>query len=186
MAQLHPNITPDLKAFIEAQPMFFVGSAPLSADGRVNVSPKGLDSFRILSENEVVYLDLTGSGNETSAHLEENGRITIMFCAFSGAPNILRLYGTGKVVLATNPEAQKYAPLFENYAGTRQFVVVNVETVQTSCGWGVPKMALQSQRDGLPKWAAQKGASEMVAYRNLKNLKSIDGLPTTLASCLHN
>lgn len=160
--------------------MFFVASAPLSEDGHVNLSPKGLDSFRILSKNEVVYLDLTGSGNETSAHIEENGRLTIMFCAFQGAPNILRLYGKAKVILADSEASQNFASLFPTYAGTRQFVYLSIDRVQTSCGWGVPKMELQSQRDGLPKWAAQKGEAEMVAYRNLKNTSSIDGLPTTL------
>lgn len=180
MAQVHPEISPSLRAFIEAQPMFFVGSAPLSAEGHINVSPKGLDSFRVLSPNEVVYLDVTGSGNETSAHLEENGRITLMFCAFTGAPNILRLYGKGRTVLANSDEGRQLGTHFPAIVGVRQFIVATIDRVQTSCGFGVPKMDFVAQRDTLPKWSESKGEAGLHEYWQQKNMISIDNLPSTL------
>lgn len=181
MAKVHPNISPEIKAFIEAQPLFFVASAPLSGTGHINLSPKGLDSFRVLDKHRVAYADVTGSGNETSAHLVENGRITIMFCAFSGAPNILRLYGRGRVVRFDDPEAAALAPQFNPLTGLRQYVIIEVERVQTSCGFGVPKMTLQDQRDTLPRWADAKGEEGLATYRTEKNAYSIDGLPASFA-----
>jgi hypothetical protein len=181
MAKLYESITDDLAAFIRAQPLFFVASAPLDGEGHVNVSPKGLDCLRILSPSRVAYLDLTGSGNETSAHLEENGRITFMFCAFSGPPRILRLYGQGQVVLPQTDAWETYAPLFEHYPGTRQIIVADITRVQTSCGFAVPLMDYVGQRDTLIRWAEAKGEAGLAAYHQEKNMTSIDGRPTPLS-----
>ena len=179
MGQALQHITPDLQEFIEAQPVFFVGSAPLAADGHVNLSPKGLDSFRVLSPGRVAYLDLTGSGNETSAHLTENGRITFMFCAFSGPPRILRLYGRGTVILPSGPEWPALAGLFPTFPGTRQIIAADIHRVQTSCGFGVPVMKTIEQRDTLVRWAVAKG-EQLSEYRQNKNARSIDGLSAPL------
>lgn len=184
MAKLYESITDDLAAFIRAQPLFFVASAPLNAEGHVNVSPKGLDCFQILSPHRVAYLDLTGSGNETSAHLEENGRITFMFCAFSGPPRILRLYGQGQVVLPQTEAWNTYVPHFTLMPGARQIIVADIERVQTSCGFAVPLMDYVGQRDTLVRWAESRGEEGMVAYRHEKNMISIDGLPTPLSQQL--
>lgn len=184
MGKVYDQIGDDLRKFIEKQPMFFVATAPLSAEGHVNVSPKGLDTFRILSPNRVAYLDMTGSGNETSAHINENGRITFMFCAFKGSPMIVRLYGTGRTVLPETPEWDALVPNFETYYGYRQIIVADITRVATSCGYSVPLMELVGQRDTLIKWAKAKGDDELVAYRQQKNQYSIDGLPAPLAETL--
>ncbi len=183
MAKVHDVITPQLQAFIRKQHMFFVASAPLSADGHVNMSPKGYDSFRILSDMQVAYMDGTGSGNETSAHVMENGRITIMFCAFEGAPNILRLYGQGRVVLPTHAEWETLHPHFVAITAMRQIVVIDVHRVQTSCGYGVPFMDYVGDRDTIVKWAENKGEEGLVEYRREKNSESIDALPTHIGQC---
>jgi hypothetical protein len=175
LGQVVESITPDLKGFIEAQPLFFVASAPLAASGHVNLSPKGLDSFRVLTPNRVAYRDLTGSGNETSAHLTENGRITFMFCAFAGPPRILRLYGRGTVVLPDALEWPALAALFQTLPGTRQIIVADIHRVQTSCGFGVPVMDVVEQRETLLRWAVAKG-EQITKYRQQKNATSIDGL----------
>jgi hypothetical protein len=176
VGKVFEGITQDLKAFIEAQPVFFVATAPLSGTGHVNLSPKGLDCLRLLSPSQIAYLDLTGSGNETAAHLAENGRITFMFCAFSDAPRILRLYGTGTVVLANSPAWRELASSFPTYRGMRQIITAEITRVQTSCGYGVPLMEFVAQRDTLLRWAEAKGET-LPAYRQLKNARSIDGLP---------
>lgn len=183
MAKVHDSITPHLQNFIRQQHMFFVASAPLSTDGHVNLSPKGYDCFRILSDMQVAYIDGTGSGNETSAHLMENGRITIMFCAFEGAPNILRLYGKGRVVLPTDAEWETLFPHFNAVTAMRQIVVIDVQRVQTSCGYGVPFMDYAGERDTAVKWAEAKGEEGLVEYRREKNSTSIDGLPTHIGQC---
>jgi hypothetical protein len=182
MAKLFDCITDELQRFIANQQIFFVGTAPLSSTGHVNLSPKGLDSLRILSPRQVAYLDLTGSGNETSAHLQENGRITFMFCAFQGAPCILRLYGSGYTVLPTSPKWEELYSLFSFIPGTRQIIVADIERVQTSCGNGVPLYEYQGQRDVMVNWAIKKGEDGLRDYHRQKNLVSIDGLPTPLAS----
>jgi hypothetical protein len=182
MAKLFDRITDELQRFIAEQHIFFVGTAPLSQTGHVNLSPKGLDSFRILSPTQVAYLDLTGSGNETSAHLLENGRITFMFCAFQGAPLILRLYGRGFTVLPNSDLWNELYPLFTPIPGTRQIIVADIERIQTSCGNGVPLYQYQEQREVMVNWAAKKGEQDLRDYRQQKNLVSIDGLPTPLAS----
>ena len=181
MAKVFESITEELQKFIANQHMFFVGTAPLNSDGHVNLSPKGLESFRILSPHKVAYLDLTGSGNETSAHLQENGRITIMFCAFKGSPSILRLYGGGKTILPNNSEWESLYSQFPEIPGTRQIIVADIERVQTSCGMSVPLYEFQGQRDSLVKWAAKKGEEGIKEYHQQKNMVSIDGLATPLS-----
>ena len=181
MAKVFESITEELQKFIAKQEMFFVGTAPLNASGHVNLSPKGLESFRILSPHKVAYLDLTGSGNETSAHLQENGRITIMFCAFEGSPSILRLYGSGKTILPNNSEWESLYSQFPEIPGTRQIIVADIERVQTSCGMSVPLYEFQGQRDNLVKWADKKGKEGIKEYHQKKNMVSIDGLATPLS-----
>lgn len=180
MGKVVDCITPELRSFIEEQPLFFVASAPLADEGHVNLSPKGLDCLRVLGPHEVAYLDLTGSGNETAAHLAENGRITLMFCAFAGPPRILRLYGRGSVVLPDTERWEALRGLFPEYPGVRQVVTAHVTRVQTSCGFAVPRMELAGQRDTLLRWAEAKGDG-LPAYRAEKNARSIDGLPAPLA-----
>ncbi len=176
MAKVHPEITPELAEWIEAQPLFFIATAPLSAQGHVNVSPRGLDTLRILDPNQVAFLDLTGSGNESAAHIAENGRTTLMFCAFSGEPRILRLYGEGEVILPGDVEWEALASRFPTLPGARQIIRLLVTRVQTSCGFGVPLMEYLGQRDVLPEWAENKGEVNLAAYRADKNASSIDGL----------
>lgn len=181
MGKVYECITDELQNFIRQQHLFFVASAPLSADGHVNLSPKGYDSLRILSPNRVAYLDMTGSGNETSAHLLENGRITFMFCAFNGAPKIVRLYGRGYTVLPNSPEWDALSANFTLFNGTRQIIVADIDRVQTSCGYAIPLMSYDGERDTLIKWAEAKGDDGLVAYRREKNQQSIDALPAPIA-----
>ncbi len=179
MAKFLDALDERLTAFIREQKMFFTATAP--DKGRVNLSPKGLDTFRILGPRKVGYLDATGSGNETAAHLLQNGRITLMFCAFDGPPLILRLYGTGKSVRSGSSEWPGLRSAFgPRMHGERQLIVVDIESVQTSCGFGVPLFAFREHRDQLPAWADRKGEQGLVAYRAEKNRVSIDGLPTGL------
>ena len=177
MGKTIETVTPDLAAFIERQKVFFVATAPLAADGHVNLSPKGLDTFRLLSPSRAAYLDLTGSGNETAAHVAENERITLMFCAFEGSPMILRLYGRGRVVLPGTGDWEELAAGFPDFPNARQIVVVDLDRIQTSCGFGVPQMAFEGERDQLVKWAERKGPAGLAAYRREKNATSVDGLP---------
>jgi hypothetical protein len=171
------EITPEIEEFIAAQCIFFVATAPLAGDGHVNLSPKGMDTLRVLSPRSVGYLDLTGSGNETAAHVSENGRITLMFCAFEGKPNILRLYGRGRLVLPGSADWAGLIERFTMYAGARQIIVCDVDRVQNSCGMAVPLMRFESHREGLVKWAAGKGEPGLKEYRMKKNRQSIDGIP---------
>lgn len=177
MAQFTEVLTDKHQAFIQKQRMFFVATAP-GDGGRVNISPKGLDTFRILDERHVAYLDLTGSGNETAAHVKDNGRITLMFCAFEGAPSILRIYGTGDTIQPSDPVWRDWSGYFELLPGTRQIMAVTVESVQTSCGYAVPEYVYQGDRKALLNWAEKKGADGLEAYRAENNGTSIDGLPT--------
>ena len=185
MAKVFDQINDDLSQFMAAQPLFFVATAPLAASGHINVSPKGLDSFRVLSPQQVAYLDVTGSGNETSAHLLENGRITFLFCAFQDKPLILRLYGRGRVVLPSSAEWRTVFSLFPPLPGTRQIVVADIDRIQTSCGMGVPLFEYAGQRQELVDWAAKKGDAGLKDYHQQKNLVSVDGLTTPLASLFH-
>lgn len=177
MASFTDRISNDLARWIAAQPMFFVASAPLSADGHVNVSPKGLDTFRVIDERTVAYVDLTGSGAETSAHLRENGRITIMFAAFDNPPRILRLFGRGALHTVGTAGFERRSELFPQHTGVRSVIEVAVQRVQTSCGFGVPLMGFEGQRDRLAEWAEKKGIDSLPDYWASKNATSIDGLP---------
>jgi hypothetical protein len=180
MGKFHELIKPAHKTFIKEQHIFFVGTAPLSADGRVNLSPKGLDCFRVLSDHQVAYMDLISSGNETSAHTLENGRITFMFCSFDATPNILRLYGKGYTVLPDTAAWEKYAHHFTIYPSTRQIIVADIDLVQTSCGFGVPMYEYTGERNIHFEWAEKKGADGLYEYMQENNLKSLDGLPAVL------
>jgi hypothetical protein len=180
MAKVLPHVTDGLRAFIERQHMFFVATAPLGG-GHVNVSPKGLHTFRVLGPTTVAYHDLTGSGIETAAHLRENGRVTFMFCAVEGSPLILRLYGTGRVVLPADAAWASLAPHFPVLPGIRSIVVAELDRVQTSCGEAVPLYDYVGDRDQLVNWAHGKGTAGLEAYRREKNQQSIDGLPSPLA-----
>ena len=180
MGKLHHSNTQAHREIIENQHIFFVATAPLSDDGRVNLSPKGLECFRVLSQNKVAYMDLISSGNETSAHTLENGRITIMFCSYKGAPNIMRLYGKGFAVLPGSDDWEIYAPHFTIYPSTRQIIVADIDLVQTSCGFGVPLFDYKGERDIHFEWAEKKGKKGLREYVLEKNLKSLDGLPSDL------
>ncbi len=178
------ELTEATQDFILNQHMFFTGSAPSGGRGRVNVSPKGMDTFRIISDSEVAYLDLTGSGNETAAHTRENGRLTIMFCSFApppdGKPLILRLYGRGETIQPGDTEWNELIRHFPSLPGTRQIVRLNIETVQTSCGFGVPTYEFLGHREMLTEWACRKGEESLRTYREANNRLSIDGLETGL------
>lgn len=177
--EVFDRISGELAAFIAEQPLFFVATAPLSG-GHINVSPKGLDTFRVIDPVTVGYLDLTGSGNETSAHVADNGRLTIMFCSFGAKPMILRLYGRGRTVLPGEERFQTLRPHFGEITGARQIIVLDVERVQTSCGYAVPRMDNPRHRDTLVRWADNKGDKGLEAYRRDKNVVSIDGLPAPI------
>ncbi|MFO7603637.1 MAG: pyridoxamine 5'-phosphate oxidase family protein [Gammaproteobacteria bacterium] len=175
--KVYTEITPALAEWIARQPMFFNASAPLSGQGHINLSPRGLDSLRIVDPNQVAILDLTGSGNETACHLAENGRLTLMFCAFAGDPQILRLYGEGEVIAPGDGAWTELRGLFPaELPGVRQIFRLLVTRVQTSCGYGVPLLQFQSQRQRLLDWAADKGEDGLRRYRQEKNSVSIDGL----------
>ena len=176
----HNIIWEQEKAFIEKQKMFFVATAPLGNNTHINLSPKGSDSFRVLSANKVAYMDLVGSGNETSAHLLENGRITIMFCSYDGPPNILRLYGKGYSVLPTDKEWAELSALFEIQISTRQIIVAEIFKIQNSCGYSVPLYGYSGERDHAQKWAGKKGVAGIEEYKKENNRVSMDGLPTSL------
>jgi hypothetical protein len=176
MGRVLEAITDELAEFIAAQRVFFVATAP-TGGGHVNLSPKGLDTFAVVDPKTVAYLDLTGSGVETVAHLRENGRITIMFCAFDGKPNILRLYGRGEVLPIGEPSADALLPRFGAYPGARSVICVQVDRASTSCGYGVPLLSYEGERDQLLQFAERRGPDGLVEYRGEKNAVSIDGLP---------
>ncbi len=178
MAKFYESLTEDLQAFIQQQQMFFTATA--IATGRINLSPKGIDSFRVLDQHTVAYLDLTGSGNETSAHLAIDPRITIMFCSFGEKPLICRLYGKGDVVRSIDPDWPPLSAAFNRLPGTRQIVRIRVESAQTSCGMGVPEYNFTGHRDSLIQWAEKKGDTGIQQYWSDKNRISIDGLPTRI------
>lgn len=177
MGRTFDAIPDHLAEWMAAQPVWFVATAPLAGDGHVNLSPKGDDTFRVLSPTEVAYLDLTGSGAETIAHLRENGRMTIMFCSFGESALILRLHGRGRAVLPGDAEWDGLVGRFPERTGTRSVVVLAVERVGTSCGWGVPMMDVVGARSTMGEWAERKGVDGLAAYRAEKNAVSIDGLP---------
>ncbi len=180
MGKIYETIDGRLRTFIVEQPVYFVATAPNGPDGHVNLSPKGgRGTFAVLDEARVAYLDYFGSGAETLAHLRENGRIVLMFCAFSGPPNIVRLHGTGRSVLADDPDHQALLAAFPGARthGLRSVIEVAVSRVSDSCGYGVPFMDYVGDRDLLQRWAERKSDDDLTAYANAKNLTSIDGLP---------
>ncbi|GMQ89324.1 MAG: pyridoxamine 5'-phosphate oxidase family protein [Gammaproteobacteria bacterium] len=176
MGKQYSEIPDKLKQFIEDQKIFFVGTA--TADSRVNVSPKGMDSLRVLDANRVAWLNVTGSGNETSAHVQENPRMTIMFAAFEGNPMILRIYGNARVIHKNDPDWKDKFSLFTPLPGARQIFELAVDLVQTSCGMGVPFYDYTGEREQLNKWANKKGEDGIKAYWKETNQESIDGKPT--------
>ncbi len=178
MGKRYFEIPDKLKQFIENQKVFFVGTA--TADSRINISPKGMDSLRVLDANRLVWLNATGSGNETSAHIQENPRMTIMFVALEGNPMILRIYGNAKVIHRNDPEWQDKVTLFGSLPGARQIFDLAVDLVQTSCGMGVPFYDYAGEREQLNEWANKKGEEGIKEYWKEKNQESIDGKPTRI------
>jgi hypothetical protein len=176
MGKVYELLTPELQQWLTQQKVFFVATAPSSQAGHINCSPKGGDTFRILGEHEVAYLDLTGSGIETAAHIQENGRIVIMFCAFDGPPKIVRLHGKGEVVYPSDPDFARLQACFASQAGIRAFIRVKVTRISDSCGHGVPLMAFVGHRDLIEKWSMTKGQEWLAEYRASKNQASIDGI----------
>ena len=177
MGKTYEAISSDLAAWIREQHVFFVATAPLAAAGHVNLSPKGLDCLRITGPKQIAYLDLTGSGAETIAHVRENGRIVLMFCAFTGPPKIVRLHGRGRVVTKSSAEWATWSERFAAMAAPRSIVVLDVTRISDSCGYGVPSMHFVEDRDVLQRWAQTKGPEVLPAYRRENNATSIDGLP---------
>lgn len=178
MATFFPEINSELTDFIHRQHIFFVATAP--ADGRVNLSPKGMDSLKVIGPNQIIWLNLTGSGNETAAHVLENGRMTLMWCAMEGKPLILRAYGKAKAIHPVDLGYEELAAHLPDWPGARQIFTLTVEQVQTSCGYAVPFMEFKEDRTTLVEGAKRKGPDAIKAYQQLKNQESIDGLPTGL------
>jgi hypothetical protein len=176
MAKVVEEISPDLARWISEQHMFFVATAPSGSEGHVNLSPKGLAALAILGPHRVAYLDLTGSGVETIAHLRDNGRITIMLCAYDGPPRICRLYGRGVVHALGSAEYEALVPEFPALPGARAIIDIEVTRISTSCGYSVPRMQFVEERDNLNRWARGKGDAQLVEYRDTRNAESIDGL----------
>ena len=174
MGAVHDSITPQLAAWIAAQPVVFVATAPLADDGHINLSPKGYDLVRVLDDQTVGYVDLTGSGIETAAHLQENGRITLMWCAFTGPPRIVRVHGRGEHVPVDDP---RWAGRFPEARGARGLVIVGAERISDSCGYSVPRMDFVEDRSRLTDWTAGKSDEELAEYQATRNAASIDGLP---------
>jgi Pyridoxamine 5'-phosphate oxidase len=189
MGKVYPELDGQLRTFIASQPVFFVATAPCLSPagdgGHVNVSPKGYrDTFAVIGPRAVAYLDLTGSGAETIAHLRQNGQITIMFCSFGRSPKILRLYGAGRVVLPGQPGWPELAAHFAGLAGLgaeranqRAIIAVEVQRIADSCGYAVPQLELTAERDLLTRWAERRSPEQLAAYRAERNALSIDGLP---------
>ncbi|MEO6543455.1 MAG: pyridoxamine 5'-phosphate oxidase family protein [Nitrospiraceae bacterium] len=176
MAQRYSELSDTHIQFITKQRIFFVGTA--TTDSRINVSPKGMDSLRVLSNSRIAWLNVTGSGNETSAHVQQQPRMTVMFCAFDGPPLILRLYGTAKVIHPRDSEWSEFVSLFPPLLGARQIFDVTIDLVQTSCGMAVPYLSYAGDRELLSEWAAKKGEDGLRQYRAEKNRLSLDGVPT--------
>jgi hypothetical protein len=177
VSTIHDRIDGRLRAFIERQHIFFVATAPRNGSGHVNVSPKGIGgTFAVIDDSTVAYLDITASGAETIAHLRDNGRITLMFCAFDGPPNVVRLHGHGRFVTVYDDGFADLLTLFDEHRGARAVVIVDVERVSDSCGYGVPLLTHVGERDLLPEYMERKGEAGQVEYRRRKNTVSIDGL----------
>ena len=177
MGREFSEIDEEIRGWIARQKIFFVSTAPMSGNGRVNVSPKGMDTFRVLGPRSVAYLDLTGSGVETIAHLRENGRITIMMCAFTGPPRIFRFYGRGEVYERGTEKYAECIPRFEELVGSRSIIHIEVDLIRDSCGYSIPLYDFRKDRDVLTKWADAKGEEDLVRYQQENNRESLDGLP---------
>jgi hypothetical protein len=177
MGRTYDRLTEPLRAFVAEQHLFFVATAPLAADGHVNLSPKGYDTLRVLDDQTVCYLDVSGSGAETMAHVRENGRITLMCCAFDGPANVVRMYGEGEVVGIDDPRFEELVALFPPRSGVRAVILVRIGRVSTSCGYAVPFMAYVGERERLEEVFAAKSPDEVRDYWRAKNTVSIDGLP---------
>jgi len=176
MGKEYPIIDETIRTWIEQQKMFFVSTAPDSPTGLINCSPKGMDTFRILGEKSIGYLDLTGSGIETVAHLKENRRIVIMMCAFHGPPKIFRFHGKGEVLEKGSKAYEELLPRFVDFPGARAIIKVDVERIADSCGYSIPFYEFRGDRDVLLKWAEKKGEGGVVDYQEKNNRKSLDGL----------
>jgi hypothetical protein len=176
--KLHPEITPELAEWIRIQRLFFVATAPSGPEGHVNCSPKGLDSFRVLDPQSVAYLDLTGSGAETIAHVRENGRIVFMFCAFEGPPNIVRLHGRAEVLTAESPGWSDLVRKFPEHPGARAVIRADITRVSESCGYAVPLYQHVADRQALTLWSEKRRPEELESYRRDHNARSIDDLPS--------
>jgi hypothetical protein len=177
MGKIFERIDGPLEAFIRAQHLFFVATAPLSAAGHVNLSPKGLDTLRILDAHTLAYLDYVGSGAETIAHLRENGRIVVMMCAFQGPPRIVRLHGRGEVLEPPDAEFGRLRRWFPPDPSGRAIIRIAVDRISDSCGYGVPLYTFEGDRSQLAAWAARKGEGGLIEYQKEKNRLSVDGLP---------
>jgi len=177
MGKTYESLDDRLQAFIGRQRVFFVATAPRDEAGHINLSPKGLEGLAIIDARTVAYLDLTGSGVETIAHLRENGRMVIMFCAFEGPPNIVRLHGRGEVLEVGTPAFEALAPRFARWAGARSIIRLDIERISDSCGYGVPLYSYQGERSQLVDWAERKGPEGIERYQVERNARSIDGLP---------
>ncbi len=178
MGKQYEMLSDRLIDFIHKQSVFFVGTA--TADSRVNVSPKGMDSLRVLNNKRVIWLNVTGSGNETAAHIAQTPRMTIMFCAFEGSPLVLRLYGKAQAIHRKDPQWQSLFGLFDPLPGARQIFILDIDLVQTSCGMGVPYLTFTGEREQLNNWAERKGETGIEEYWREKNQLTIDGLPTDI------
>ena len=176
MGKQFTEISESFKQFIEDQKIFFVGTA--ASDGRVNVSPKGMDSLRVINPKRLIWLNLTGSGNETAAHLLKDPRMTMMFCAFEGSPMILRVYGKATLYHERDFQFKQFIDQFERPPGTRQIIELDIDLVQTSCGFGVPIMEYKEERTYLKSWAEKKKKGKIKEYWNAHNTISIDGFET--------
>ena len=176
MGKTYDTIDRSLSDFLARQKLFFVATSPTSLDGHINLSPKGLDTFRVLDESSVVYADFVGSGIETIAHIKDNGRIVLMFCAFEGPPKIVRLHGTGEVIEPGHKQFAALRDLFPNYSGLRAFIRVHCQRISDSCGFGVPLYEYQGERTQLIEWAENNGEAKLEAYQRENNRESIDGL----------
>jgi hypothetical protein len=177
VGKVYDEITSELADWLSQQRMFFVATAPLAADGLLNCSPKGMDTFRILGPLEVAYLDLTGSGIETVAHLRVYGRIVFTFCAFEGPPKIVRLHGVGEAITSSTPDYAKLAAVFPDYPGARSIIRARLTRISDSCGYAVPRFEYAAERDTLVRWAQTKGPEGLAQYRREKNIRSLEGLP---------
>ena len=177
MGKTLPALDATLTRFIERQHLFFVATAPNGAEGHVNLSPKGYDTFRVLGPDRVAYLDLTGSGAETIAHLRQNGRITLLFCAFEGKPQLVRLYGRGRVLVAGDEGFDELVAGCPPQRGLRSAIVVDIERVSTSCGYSVPRFSYVEERPTLDEWCERRSPAQLDDYRAQNNSFSIDGLP---------